>query len=401
MPPAIDIGAVFRQLKDRGYCLWVGAGIGVHASSAGNEKVPTWAALAENLELAAELDHQSDLSLPERLDLVLHALGRERFQRELRERIYDPLARSLLEAARTCGKNQADPIPREVRQLARLGARANPIVNFNVEPMTSLLLGGAEPHAIRCFVPPVPGGSSLLSGVGHRTQSERFNRSIYHPHGAVTVSGICVMTASEYRAMRGTLALQLAVHAAFQTDLVIVGMSLDDDYLREQLACFRDQIPFVWWFTVDAPRPDVEKWCLVNRIAVVRPESWSAFWEAVEVKLPTPEHLSIANNWLFTVSEASSVLSGHAHHAHILSEFRKLGSTEAELVGWKRALEMRGYPIPEVHEEASLEPFPPHDAEVLAPILRYMWSLRFGAARSPSQGPPASNPKGGGSVGGS
>ena len=126
MPTAIDIDSVFRQLKSRGYCLWVGAGIGVHAASAGNEKVPTWAALAENLELAAELDHQSDLSLPERLDLVLHALGRERFQRELRERIYDPLARSLLEAARTCGKNQSDPIPREVRQLARLGARANP-----------------------------------------------------------------------------------------------------------------------------------------------------------------------------------------------------------------------------------------------------------------------------------
>ncbi len=44
------------------------------------------------------------------------------------------------------------------------------------------------------------------------------------------------------------LAYQLSIHAAFQSNLVIIGMSLQDKYLRRQLAKFRQQIRKILWF---------------------------------------------------------------------------------------------------------------------------------------------------------
>jgi hypothetical protein len=268
-----------------------------------------------------------------------------------------------------------------------LGARANPIVNFNIEVITSYLLGGAEPHAIKCFIPPVPGAAHVLSGHGQYTLSpSRHNRAIYHPHGAVAVGGICVMTASEYRAMRGTLALQLAVHAAFRSPLAIVGMSLDDEYLREQLAEFRDQIDEVFWFrTMDSAVSDqLEHWCIVNRVCVVDVKTWPAFWDQVDLMLPAPPEEGLTSNWLNVVSEAdNAVRTGHRHREWMIHGFRKLGMKEADLIPWKQALQLQGLPVPEAHDEGEPDVSAPKDEEALVPIFAHLSKILRSTTRAP------------------
>ncbi len=352
----------------------------LYAAQAGGGKVPLWGELVRDLEASAKIaPYKIDVTFPDRLDLILHALRRENFQSELRKRVHDPLASSLLAAARAAGKNTADPIPREVRRIAKLGTRANPVVNFNIETMTSLLLGGYEPHAVKCFVPPVPGASDLLSGHGQYTGggASTHNRALYHPHGAISVGGVCVMTSSEYRAMRGTLALQLAVHAAFRTRLAIVGMSLDDEYLRHQLGEFREQVDQVMWFRPPGTRlpSDVEHWCTVNRIEVIDIGSWRAFWDEVDRVFPAAPEQGLALNWMQIISQASAVLSGHRHEGWVIGQLRKMGVPEHGLVGWKQTLLLKGLPLPEISEEDNLEPFAPTDEEAFVPILDYIHKL--------------------------
>src|SRR5215469_13580338 len=64
--------------------------------------------------------------------------------------------------------------------------------------------------------------------------SDFYKRPIYHPHGLVT--GRCIMTSSDYQELNGGLALQLAVHASFGNNLIIAGLSLEDEYLRDQIS---------------------------------------------------------------------------------------------------------------------------------------------------------------------
>jgi hypothetical protein len=379
----MNLATALTIMKDRGYCLWVGAGVSLYAARAGGGKAPLWSELVQDLENQAKMaPHAVNLSFPDRLDLVLHALGRARFQKELRHRTHDPLANGLLEAARTCGKNASDPLPPEVRRIAKLGARANPIVNFNIEVMTSSLLGGSEPHAIKCFVPPVPGAAELLMGHGeYSTSTPRHNRSIYHPHGALTVGGICVMASSEYRAMRGTLALQLAVHAAFRSPLAIVGMSLDDEYLRQQLAEFRDQVDEILWFSTSPSTmsDEIRRWTIVNRVTIVDVGTWVAFWDEVDNVLPPAPEDGLTMSWMKVIHEASGVLNENRHQALPIYMFRELGMTEEQLVVWKQGLQLKGIPIPEVHEEEALLTGAPVDDEAFRPLLLYLAKVMKGA----------------------
>jgi hypothetical protein len=225
----------------------------------------------------------------------------------------------------------------------------------------------------------------VLKGHGqHTSNTSRHNRAIYHPHGAVTVGGICVMTASEYRAMRGTLALQLAVHAAFRSPLAIVGMSLDDEYLRQQLAEFRDQVDEVFWFRTMGPMAsdELERWCIVNRVCVVDVKTWPAFWDQVDLVLPAPPEQGLVCNWLNVVSEADDAArTGHRHRDWIIHGFRKLGMNEADLIPWKQALQLQGLRVPEAHDEAEPEVSAPKDEEALVPIFAHLHRIWHSAPR--------------------
>jgi hypothetical protein len=84
------------------------------------------------------------------------------------------------------------------------------------------------------------------------------------------------MTWEEYKALNGTLALQLAAHAAFGNNLAIVGMSLQDEYLRKQISEFRNQIHSILWF--NSQFGDLQTWAMRNGVEMV-PVKWSEFWE--------------------------------------------------------------------------------------------------------------------------
>lgn len=293
----MDLDECFKRLRN-GYCLWVGAGVSIQLARSGGGRVPNWNELAEQLERAASTTCPAgvSLSLPERLEVAQRLLGRVTFQKTLRENTLSAIAKSI-EAAATqrAPLKDASIIPDELRQLVKLGHAANPIVNFNVEHLTTTALAAVGGFALKVFVPRVVGG---IDGRPDKhcslPQGGSFVRHVYHPHGAIDHGGICVITAGEYASMDGTLALELAVHAAFRCDLLIVGMSLEDDYLREQIAKFRPFIDGIYWVKPGTLEPDDATWAYKNDVSVVQPASFGSFWEYVG-GLEGPAELNMAS----------------------------------------------------------------------------------------------------------
>lgn len=183
-------------------------------------------------------------------------------------------------------------VPEPFQLLARLGSNSAPLVSFNVERLSSGSVAGlASCCAYRPYLPNVPQSPNRRVSAGS-FRAGSTARLIYHPHGLIDMSGLCVLAASDYQSQQATLAFQLAIHAAFQSDLYIVGMSLDDDYLRTHLAAFRSQIKRVYWFTPFdlASTADLERWCWTSRVEVVKVATdWSDFWHEIRTHAPQIE----------------------------------------------------------------------------------------------------------------
>ena len=307
--------SVDDALKDlrTGYCLWIGAGVGTYIGAAADTAVPGWGVVVDHLEAAAGLKPPpgTESKFTDRIERCLRALRRVEFQRALRGEIVRPLAEAIVKLANE-HVSKTPCLPDPVRRLAHLGSLANPIVNFNVETTTSRLIADPSGHSnIRCFVPSVPGASTLNRGSPPPTWV--FRRNVYHPHGAVDDSGISVMASSDYETMPGTLSLQLAVHNAFENKLAIVGMSLDDLYLREQIRSFRRQIDTIYWFVNADTAAKNEAWAWENNVTLVE-QPWSLFWNRVEEALPGPiQEERLYQTWLIMVLEAFHELFGRSH----------------------------------------------------------------------------------------
>ena len=292
------------SLMDTGCCLWIGAGLTVQIAG-DPRKAPTWKDLTSRLELEARITPNLELDYPTRLDRCCSELGAGRFKKLLRQTYYTEISLILLRQAQQALETD-NFIPRSMRQIACLGQIANPIVNFNIEPFTSILLARpAGPARVIPYTEPnVPEFSYDEPAAG-------FRRLVYHPHGLAT--GSTVMTRSEYQAQGNTLAFALAVHAAFGTDLAIVGMSLEDDYLREQITRFRKDIGSIYWFNSEFPEA-LAKWAQSeeNNVQMV-PVDWSEFWNwwlrdrSHEIN---EENLCAA--WYRTLSAACDELAGGA-----------------------------------------------------------------------------------------
>jgi hypothetical protein len=294
----VDLDGALWALEE-GYCLWVGAGVSRHVA-AKRAAVPLWEELTRELETEAGLGPGERRDLPSRLDCCRSAIGDKRFRHHLRRRYLTELAAAiLLQANDHVGREEYVPAP--VWALASLGQQANPIVSFNIEPLSSLLLARPAGPMRLCFQrqldQPTPSW-----GEG----SSRFRRLVYHPHGLV--SGRSVMTASEYLANRTTLAFELAIHAAFASNLVIVGMSLADDYLRDQIERARSSLHEVYWFDSHFPER-LEAWatrCRISRVQV----DWARFWErwtALPVELSRAD---LCAGWYMAVELAAEEVSG-------------------------------------------------------------------------------------------
>jgi hypothetical protein len=174
-------------------------------------------------------------------------------------------------------------------------------VSFNIEPFSSLLLGRPAGPVRILFQQSL--GKPLYTW---REPGDRFQRIVYHPHGLVTAD--CVMTTSQYEANRESLAFALAIHAAFGNTLVIVGMSLNDAYLREQIQEFRRSLGDVYWFDSTFP-PDLVRWASRHEITMV-PVDWPDFWN-VTASLPVNIDVSdLCSAWYLAVNEATEEAEG-------------------------------------------------------------------------------------------
>jgi hypothetical protein len=328
-----SLEGALRLLQREGFCLWVGAGVSVHLGAVGGSVIPGWKALVEELEKSAGLQPPKfETDFPSRIEVCLRKLNRNTFQSQLRSTILHRLAQAIVEGQDTHKTN----VPEQARELAHLGSLANPIVNFNIEMLTSNAI--AAPGGFWRPLPfqsPGAARSSQTNGDG-----KRFERHVYHPHGIIDLSGLCVMAASEYRLMQGTLALQLATHAAFGLNLAIVGMSLEDAYLREQVELFREQIKSIFFFTANPPVDSIAEWSWRNGIrTVVAP--WDRFWKAVATELPGPNELDLHLAWLSVLLAAcSSSGTPTANGINVL--INELDAKPEELDRWISEAKLKG-----------------------------------------------------------
>ena len=257
--------------------------------------------MTKDLEDLARLPARPASEYPDRLQRCADELGSSVFRKHLRQIYYTDLCEALLQRTAQWLKD-GDAAPPELRKIAALGQLANPIVSFNIEGFSSTLLArpGGPLRTIPFIKPQTP-------RIELRELAKAFQRIVYHPHGLSTVD--CIMTQDEYKSLNGTLAFRLAVHAAFGNHLAIVGMSLQDKYLREQITEFRNQIDSIIWF--NSQFGDLAVWARCTNVEMVQVQ-WSEFWERWNAVNVPQEGLLIA--WYRTVYEAAAELSGGRAH---------------------------------------------------------------------------------------
>lgn len=133
-----------------------------------------------------------------------------------------------------------------------------------------------------------------------------FQRLVYHPHGLATTA--TVMTTTQYEDNSQTLAFGLAIHASFGNTLVIVGMSLDDEYLRCHIERFRSSIDAIYWFNSNFSA-ELSAWAANHAVTCIR-SAWSDFWEHW-ARLPIElDQQQLATAWYLAVHEAVEEVEG-------------------------------------------------------------------------------------------
>jgi hypothetical protein len=107
---------------------------------------------------------------------------------------------------------------------------------------------------------------------------------------------------------------------AFENKLAIVGMSLEDQYLREQIRSFRRQIDTIYWFT-DRVSAETESWAWSNNVTLVR-QPWPVFWDRVASILPGPiREARLCQTWRIAVSEAFNECFARPHTCRYIAGY--------------------------------------------------------------------------------
>lgn len=189
--------------------------------------------------------------MPRQLEALSNRIGHARFRKELRTSLVLPVG--------------VDQIDFDVFvQQAIIGARASNVVSFNMDSVSGMAFtcgrpGGTTPprtylertQYVAATLGPTPGPLSAPA---------------YCPHGLLDLYGNCVMTKSEYTKHSMSMAVGTAIHMCLGGDLVILGMSVSDRYLRRALMKNRRWIRSVYWVCDDCPHPE---WARVADVTVV------------------------------------------------------------------------------------------------------------------------------------
>lgn len=237
-----------------GFTLWLGAGASIALSGG---KTPSWRVLVDRIRTDHGLPpnpvRSAKSDLPLQLEGLSAKIGHVAFRKELWKRVVEPL---LQEAS----------IDKDVFvDHSIIGARANVVVSFNIETMSShafVSLGHARSVVPRTFRErnPMSGEVVFTSTPGP------VSPPVFFPHGLLD-QGNVVMTESEYIRHRASLAMSTAIHLSLGSDLVIVGMSLADSYLRRALLKHRRWIREIFWIGAVCP---YHEWARVADVTFVQ-----------------------------------------------------------------------------------------------------------------------------------
>lgn len=272
-----DLKPLISAIEQNRNCVWVGAG----ATSQLASVVIDWNKLVTDAESEARITPNSGSDYPTRLDASAKILGIDRFQKIIRKSVIDPLYHSIIKSIKERLANNDFSVPENVRQLAAIGRFANTIINFNIEILTSIIIAEPQgPYRMRFFTAKeqIISGKKQIRGFA---DSMLIYRNVLHPHGALEYSGPCIITATDYSDLKANLAFQLSIHHAFDDNLIIIGMSLEDQYLRDQISNFRDYLHGIYWVNSQRALDRHKDWIKNTRIEGIA-VNWSDFWKQLE-----------------------------------------------------------------------------------------------------------------------
>jgi hypothetical protein len=254
----------FRDFANRiaidggGFTLWIGAGASIAASSG---TTPGWNRLVGALADAYHVDPLAPISadMPCQLEELSQKIGHRCFRKELRQRLVDAFESASLDLEVLISQ-------------AMIGARASALVSFNIEYLSALPFVYARNGTSfvgRTFRERSPFSGELVI----TTQPGITSPPVYFPHGLLD-QGNVVMTKSEYDKHLGSLAVTTAVHLAVGGDLVIIGMSLGDTYLRDAVLQNRRWLRGIYWLGSENDFPEWSRVAEVTFVEVSHETMW-------------------------------------------------------------------------------------------------------------------------------
>lgn len=255
-----------------GFTLWTGAGASIAASGG---TLPGWGDLVSDL---GGIDEGGDF--PDRLERLSQKLTHRRFRRELRERLI-------------ASTNPTAFDHENLLDQAVIAARAGALVSFNIEFFAAsahCLMRGTETFLPRTFRQRTPFAVNLSVS----TNSGLVGAPIYFPHGLL-LEGSVVLTRSEYDRHVGSLAMTTAVHLCIGGDLVILGMSLADAYLRAAILQNRQWLRSVYWLG-EVSSFQFHEWARVADVTCVQADN-SDVWSQMAAAMVGADTGGMLRQW--------------------------------------------------------------------------------------------------------
>jgi len=166
-----------------------------------------------------------------------------------------------------------------LRHQAVIGSRASAVVSFNVEEVTSIP-----------FILFKGGGQLCRRLFRERVAYEPYEQApidpgptafpVFFPHGLLS-EGQVVLTQSEYDRLQAGVAMDTAVHIALGSHLVILGMSLDDSYLRHALLKHRRWLGDIFWFDASFRHSEWARVAHVTTVEIDHAKFWGELANAI------------------------------------------------------------------------------------------------------------------------
>jgi hypothetical protein len=223
---------------------------------------PSWASLTSGLTIETDLPAGwRALDYPSRLDWIASQKGHHAFRRALRRGVVEPMLTAEIDQ-------------QVAKDMAVIGVRAGALVSFNIEIVSTIPFSIGRGGS---FVPRAYRRPEVESMLKPWTGGGVVGAAVFFPHGILDLEGNCVITRSEYDAHRMSLAVGTAVNLCLGGDLLILGMSLDDAYLRDAILQHRRWIRDVFWV---GSRFEHEEWARMANVHRVR-ASYAEIWSGI------------------------------------------------------------------------------------------------------------------------